>query len=163
MTRPRGTPEPRALTTMGSRAYFVVGSIGDGRLWVSDGTPEGTLPVFADDAGSVEPTALTDVAARLFFAAIDPAIGRLALWTSGGTAAGTAPVTGITHDVYVSVTDTVAFGDRLVFVVRDPEGAAVWVSDGTDAGTRQLRPRFPPGVPGSEPGDLTAQVVPRDY
>ncbi len=74
-----------------SRIYFC----SDDALWSSDGTTSGTVPVKAllKDSGNFympEPTGLTVAGGRLFFRKFDS--NRVELFTSDGTAGGTAAV-----------------------------------------------------------------------
>jgi ELWxxDGT repeat protein len=88
-----GSP-PRELTAFRGRLFFTAEDTTHGReLWVSDGTPEGTV-LFEDLApgefGSA-PEALTVVGRYLFFSAETPGRGREP-WVSDGTPEGTVPL-----------------------------------------------------------------------
>jgi len=76
----------------GGLAFFVANDGSHGKeLWVTDGSPEGTLLVLDIRPGPTgsEPMELAAIGTRLFFNADDGVNGR-ELWTSDGTPAGTA-------------------------------------------------------------------------
>lgn len=81
-----------AITVVGDIAFFYV----DGKLWRTDGTPAGTVPLIADPAspGPKKAFGLTvwKDAVWFFTGTGDPSDGLgepFALWRSDGTAAGT--------------------------------------------------------------------------
>jgi ELWxxDGT repeat protein len=126
-------------------------------LWRSDGTEAGTVPVreFAGAFESGEPTGLTILGDRLYFAADDGDHGR-ELWASDGTAAGTALVRDIFPGAAGSQpTGLRAAGGRLFFSAGDDvHGFELWQSDGTAAGTRMVQDLAPWGA-SSYPERLT--------
>lgn len=149
------------LTRVGETIYFaanppfssVIQSLGY-ELWRTDGTPGGTemvidihpgRPVPCCDIAGSSPRGLTDVDGTLFFNAASPKHGR-ELWKSDGTAEGTTLVFDITPGA-----ESTRFGDEtlssngmLYFTVvnSDTNGlitsVELWVTDGTDVGTRKL-------------------------
>ena len=85
-------------------------------------------------AGS-DPTGLTAVGDRVFFAATNPATGT-ELWKTDGTAGGTAMVKDLVPGPGASNPRLLtAVGDRLFFFSAD----RLWTSDGTEAGTVPVR------------------------
>jgi ELWxxDGT repeat protein len=113
-------------------------------LWKSDGTAEGTrqLTSFSDLAsvGGLAESQIATAGDRLFF--IPSGIAGPRLWSSRGTAATTAPVTGCPGGcpALLPLSPLLPAGDRVVFAAQDPaHGAEPWASDGTGAGTRILR------------------------
>jgi len=142
---------------LGDRLFFTAYDPEHGwELWVSDGTPEGTMPLLLGDTpGSVgpDPQDLTVLGDRLFFTADDGLHGQ-ELWVSDGTPEGTAIVKGIPDSVPSSFT---VLGDRLFFRAYDPEhGRELWVSDGTPEGTGLFKD-FIPGPGGF--GGVALKVV----
>jgi ELWxxDGT repeat protein len=107
---------------------------------VSDGTETGTVEVKDIHPNhSSDPQLLTVHAGRLWFFADDGEHGR-ELWSSDGTAAGTALAA-----EFASGSDSfhpaamISLGDRLVISGFSPvQGSGLWVTDGTAAGTRKI-------------------------
>jgi ELWxxDGT repeat protein/cysteine-rich repeat protein len=142
---PRGS-DPGFLTALGDTLYFAADDGRSGReLWRSDGTSEGTRLVrdirpgrCGATACSSSPSYLTAVGEQLFFAAVTD---QLELWRSGGEASGTVPIRSLPSLPYVRH----AVDAGLFFRTRDTgAGAALWRSDGSEAGTVRLmasRPR----------------------
>lgn len=108
-------------------------------VWRSDGTPAGTYPI-THVGPAMRVSALTALDGKLFFFT-DMADGDVRtavskLWTSDGTPAGTAEVYQLDRRYYGSLTTV---GDRMFFVAWLPDtGMMLYVSDGTQAGTRPL-------------------------
>ena len=107
------------------------------RLWHSDGTVSGTQIVQDSwDGYSQGTTAFGDVA---FFANID----GTELWNSDGTESGTVPFVALPDQTFVTEISPVT-ENRFYFMTsnrRSGESAAktLWVSDGSVAGTKELR------------------------
>lgn len=144
--------------------------------WRSDGTPSGTRQIADIDQqveviigspplplpGSSLPGVPVRLGGLLLFAADDGLTGR-ELWATDGTAAGTRQVRNIDlrdTDEYGEVLpgsepdSLVRLGGVVLFTADDgAAGRELWVSDGTEAGTRRLRD-LRPGVEGSVPHDL---------
>lgn len=105
---------------------------------------------------------LTPAADRVFFTAGGNA-EPIVLWTSDGTPEGTAAVrelhpapAGFGFEQPRSPRELTAVGDRLFFVLRDPEhGEELWTSDGTEPGTVLVRD-IRPGPWSSFPSSLAA-------
>ena len=105
---------------IGGRIFFTDGATATA-LWVSDGTPAGTINlVSVPSDGWIGD--LTPVGNRLFFVMGSP----YALWMSDGTLAGTRPVKNA-----VTPSQMLSFANNLVF----SSDGQLWSSDGTDAGT----------------------------
>jgi ELWxxDGT repeat protein len=154
----------RFLKALDGVLYFVADDItAGGDLFRSDGTPAGTRRVtdfgyaspFSDHGASIGAEQIGKAGSRLFFLATDGLSGWR-LWTSGGTPATTAPLTGCPGDCpAVSSSDRlVTMGPRLLFTGTDfPHGTEIWSTDGTGAGTRLLGD-FCPGRCSSGPTDF---------
>ncbi len=135
----------------GRLVFSGVGSAAQGReLWVTDGTNAGTV-LLADIAtgpyyGSSNPQNFHRLAdGRVLFSANDGVAGR-ELWVTDGTSAGTTLVRDIFTGVSSSNPDRfLSFGNGLVGfnayngggAASGSNGAALWVTDGTSAGTRR--------------------------
>lgn len=137
------------LTAVGNRLYMVATDSSNGtELWMSDGTPNGTVLVkdISPGPNGSFPQELTDVAGTLFFSAEDPLHGR-ELWRTDGTEAGTIRL----YDASVDGDATVSADPR---VLRNVNGVLfysasdgdtrynnreLWRSDGTEIGTRRIR------------------------
>lgn len=153
-----GDLHPREFVVLDGRFLFSgVGGPGTRRiLWVSDGTPEGTRPV---PCSADEPRGLTLFQNRVIFSAWDGGSGR-ELWISDGTEEGTRLVADIFPGQGASRSSdpdqfTVA-DERVFFAATDGEhGRELWVSDGTDGGSRMVADLMP-GPAGAEPGPITA-------
>jgi ELWxxDGT repeat protein len=110
------------LTNVTGALYFTV----NGRLWISDGTGEGTQLV--DPAGPSIWGQLTDVNGTLYFGANQDQGGvdcctPWKLWRSNGTPSGTQPVGPPSPDFPVRLTQA---GGRLFFGARDVNGHELW-------------------------------------
>ena len=148
------------LTAFQDSLYFFLDTADRQQLWRSNGTPQGTLLVrefAARDFHRRDPPRhlLTAVDGRLFFIADDGAHG-VELWTSDGTAAGTAMV----RDIHPGSASSdprglVEAAGRLFFTAQDAaHGRELWQSDGTAAGTRLVQDLAPEGL-SSSPRELT--------
>jgi ELWxxDGT repeat protein len=106
-------------------------------LWTTDGTAEGTVPLA--EVGNI---ALSGTAAggELVFSAFDPDHGD-ELWVSDGTPDGTRLLADIAdEDLGGSEPHSLmTLGDRVLFLARGFDGPALWTSDGTEAGTVEVR------------------------
>ncbi len=127
-------PRPREFTTVGSRTYFSAESIPEGReLWVSDGTPEGTvLRADLDLIGSSSPRELTACGALLFFIADSPQPSlSWSLFVDDGTSVRELTL-GTLEDP--QPTNLYSDGNQLWFSAA----GHLWRSDGTQGGTTQI-------------------------
>jgi ELWxxDGT repeat protein len=113
------------FTALGSRVFFI-GLAPQPTLWVTDGTPSGTNPVAAPPLGPLAPFSLTAAGNRIFMLDHDSQ-----LWSSDGTAPGTAQVS---PDCCL-LPGLVALGDRVFFKAAATSGTLLLSSDGTAAGT----------------------------
>lgn len=143
---------PYDLTTVGNLVFFTaITAAANRELWRTDGTEAGTFMVKEHVPGSGSP-AFHEFAAhggRLYYSVSEPVSGH-ELWTSDGTAAGTGLVKDIVPGAQGSgPAQLTSAGSRLFFRTN----SAVWVTDGTDAGTQQL---VEPRGDGYGPSYLTA-------
>ena len=140
--------------TIGDTLYFAADDdINGEELWKSDGTANGTVLVKDINPGqcdsgnpcSSSPNYLTVIGNTLYFRARDQDHGR-ELWKSDGTTAGTMMV----KDIYAGQNfgnprsslpnNLSAVGNILYFSANDgTNGAELWMSDGTSAGTLMVK------------------------
>ncbi len=120
------------LAQVGGRLLFpATDGIAGLQLWSSGGTPATTAPV----PGVPAPVSdLVRVGARLLFVSAGGTVANpAALWTTDGTAAGTARLRPVCQ-TGCSGLEIVPLAGQIYFVAD----AAVWRSNGTVAGTRRL-------------------------
>jgi ELWxxDGT repeat protein len=158
-----GGAEPESLVVAGSKLYFFADvpstSTSDENpqgLWVSDGTPGGTVEFFTipmltppgqSYAASADVANLTAVGSDLFFSASyyyytgGEDLHAAELWTSDGTAANTAQVAApATGSPFRSLADFNAVGGLLLFQAGGSSGdTELWASNGTSMGTALVK------------------------
>jgi ELWxxDGT repeat protein len=142
----------REIVPADTQAFFNAndGTHGD-ELWVTDGTTAGTQLVRDIQPGSDSsfsfwlPSLLGAVGNRAIFFA-DDGVHGLEPWASDGTEAGTVPLADVNPGsgssmISLLVLDhALTVGSRLYFrAFTDQDGAEVWTSDGTPAGTTKLK------------------------
>ena len=161
----RGGSTPTQFTKVGDRLFFVAADNRHGReLWMTDGTPAGTVLVRDIRKGPFDsdPGRLVAVGDLLFFRAETKRHGS-ELWKSDGTRGGTVLVKDINPGPRGSMYNSIgafgqmeALGNTLFFRANDGEtGSEIWTSDGTAAGTRLVKDIWP-GHHESFPMMLTA-------
>ncbi len=140
--------DPQWLTVVGDRLFFAARAdrqVGQ-ELFVSDGTTAGTRKLSPTGAGLgplSEPSHLVALGDRLFFVASDPAHGREP-WVSDGTDAGTVLVDDLVAGPEgSSLRYAGSLGRRRAVLVHRGQVLfatidALWVSDGTKAGTARI-------------------------
>lgn len=125
-------------TEIGQRLFFSVSEGSGSTLWVSDGTPAGTRPVYSFGARGAGP--LSGLGDRTLIAVttfVEQGADRTELWVSDGSTSGTLPLVEVGQAVHSSLT----VGGRVVLLASDAPGrcgVALWSTDGTAAGTRPL-------------------------
>ncbi|HEV2852230.1 MAG TPA: ELWxxDGT repeat protein [Thermoanaerobaculia bacterium] len=155
-----GTLLPADRPLLGSSAVrdgvlFFAGSTPETgeELWRSDGTPAGTylLNEFVPGAGSKRLGPFAVAGPAVFFAA-----GGNELWKNG--AGGTSLVRALpAGDPALGIRSLTALGEKVYFTHDDGvHGDELWVSDGTDAGTRMVEDILP-GPGSSHPRQLHAE------
>jgi ELWxxDGT repeat protein len=167
--------DPSDLTVYNGEALFAgYNASGDPELWVTDGTPAGTheLAVAGSSTTSqgllqagLNPSDLTVYNGYVFFSGTD-ASGRIELWETNGTAAGTnelsvAGAATVGQDLGPAglfPSDLTVFNDQILFSGNDARSQTeLWETDGTAAGTHELTDiagATTTGV-GLDPSDLT--------
>ncbi len=125
-----------------NRAFFrTFDALAGTRLWVSDGTRAGTLPIFS--AGLPEERASPGSAVLhtaafgrdlLFLRSLGEE--RLEVWRSNGTKAGTRRLAQLATSAPGLPTVLVPAAGRVYFMFQGFNRKELWTSDGTKAGTR---------------------------
>jgi ELWxxDGT repeat protein len=144
----------------GATAHIKVLVVG-GRLWRTDGTAAGTVPVQDGNTGAVSfPYGITEFNGAFYFQANDGVTG-FELWKTDGTAAGTVLVKDINPSTGVGTfhyrfTDFTVFNGALYFQADDGvSGFELWKTDGTAAGTVLVKDINTAAGAGSFPADFT--------
>jgi len=156
---------PTGLTNVNRTLFFAAaqGTLGT-ELWKSDGSTAGTVlvkDIYPGASLSSYPSNLTGVGNTLFFTAIGGYYGR-ELFMSDGTEGGTVMV----EDLAISYTsfyveETAAVNGTLFMRAYPENGGAnwndqeLWKSDGTEAGTGQVKDIYPGEINHSRPSWLT--------
>jgi ELWxxDGT repeat protein len=126
-----------AFHEVGGRLVFQdVTTAAGGEWWVADGaaSPQLLGDVFPGSGGSwATASGLASLAGVEYFVARDET--DLSLWRTDGTPGGTSDVL-FRPDLYAGHVGTV--GDRLLLATATSSAPALYVSDGTDAGTAEL-------------------------
>jgi ELWxxDGT repeat protein len=130
---PAHSLETRPAAVQG-KAFFPVWIDGRTELWRSDGTPAGTVEAFElPETSSVR---LFAVGSELYFTAYQN--GHYDVWRSDGTQAGTRKLTNEirpqSEPWFTRVGSSVFFATE-----SDSFGSALWKTDGTPAGTVEIR------------------------
>ncbi len=128
-------PFLRFVAHDGSRLFFNL----QGRLGITDGTPEGTLLLQEPGEAVLDvfPFDPLFVGSRLFFAGEDAA--GVEPWVSDGTAEGTGRILDLRSAPEGSLPNPGAvLNDRLFFAATDELGQEPWLSDGTPEGTFRI-------------------------
>ncbi len=126
--------------------------------WITDGTEEGTFLLKDINPGSATSAprfTQATIGGQLLFSAIDGTHGREP-WITDGTEEGTRLLKdinpGSASSAGVVISFTVLPGDRAIFTANDgTHGSELWVTDGTEDGTRMLADILP-GPGSSSPG-----------
>lgn len=119
------------VSRSGARVVFGACDGSEGEVWGSDGTEAGTLPLPGVSVPCGSPELPRPVASGDLGFYLAPHAGRLHLWRTDGTAAGTFRVT---PDKIGPIRELTAFGEGVAFLVGDK----IWVSDGSLIGARPL-------------------------
>jgi ELWxxDGT repeat protein len=157
--------DPTGLTDMDGTLYFAATTSAAGsELWKSGGTSASTMLVKDIYGGAIDsnPEQFTPINGTLYFVADDGTHGQ-ELWKTTGTGSSTVQVKDISTAAQVgsSPFGLVEMNGKVYFLADDGAGdgagqygAELWVSDGTDSGTKLVKDIYP-GVNGSFPFFLT--------
>lgn len=133
-----------------NKLFFATGNLTSGsELWVSDGTPTGTkmLKDINPGAASGYPHSFHVINNKVIFTASDATHGK-EWWESDGTEAGTKMIKDINTevlDINTQKTDGVAnvigeLNGQVVFIgTNKANGNELWITDGTEAGTKLVK------------------------
>jgi ELWxxDGT repeat protein len=127
-----GVPNVKSMAASGAGLFFTSGESSGGRLWHTDGSVSGTVPLAQFCNGQCFNFALSIVASsqQAFFPISSPSGAPDRLMASNGTPGGLVEL------VAGDVTTMAIWQDRLYFGKRDAAiGEELWTSDGTVAGT----------------------------
>ncbi len=150
------------LTDVDGSLFFVASVLDESelffntRLWVSNGTEDGTVVLEGQPVPARNPTDLIAFNGTLFFVATSGVIGR-ELWRSDGTDAGTVLVANIADGGLSSnPTSLATAGGKLFFGATESSdsGRELWVSDGIPGGSTAMVMDINPGS-GSSMGKLS--------
>jgi ELWxxDGT repeat protein len=158
-----GFPDPSTGTRESSQPFELGESVfffSDGSLWSSDGLPEGTVTV----RSGLTVSGATQLGNRILFTGCEDQGLDCGLWASDGTAAGTqiisdADVGGYTFrpcsDFGVLMLPYFVTTESHAYFWADGglEGATLWRTNGTTAGTGVVRGGFQTYGPGATVGD----------
>lgn len=130
-----------------------------GQLWKTDGTPEGTAPVYTDSPAPFSfAYGLTQFNGEYYFQANNA--NGFELWKTDGTPSGTVLVKDINPGSGSSFSyrfsDFTVFNNALYFHAQDGvTGSELWKTDGTAQGTVLVKDINPAPGTGSAPSDFT--------
>jgi ELWxxDGT repeat protein len=128
---------PSKLTPVGNNLYFVIGEDGVGfqaerSLWVSDGSPAGTIKLFTVTDKQI--TAVTSVGTTIYFGIQGSSPQPTAeLWKSDGTPAGTIRVADGFNTIETKSSATL--NGTTYFLAQAGSNSGLWKTDGTQAST----------------------------
>jgi ELWxxDGT repeat protein len=152
-----GSPgsSPSSLTVMNNELFFVAddGSTDD-ELWKSTGPGNVTRITNINSNGPSLATSLTVMGDMLYFTATDGT--GVTLWKSNGSDVTVKVAPGTLSCSAEAPSNLTAVGNKLFFRCADSAfGAELWVTDGTEAGTRRVKD-IHSGSNGSDPHNLVA-------
>lgn len=144
--------------------FYASDSAHGGEPWVTDGTESGTemlKDIRPGISGSSFPTYCVKAGQKIYFVASVMSSLHMVLYCTDGTAAGTVQIKDLGYYPIPQGGGTVmpmlmaAFNDNLCFVYDDGTGKELWLSDGTEAGTKMLKEINSSFNSGSNPCGLT--------
>jgi trimeric autotransporter adhesin len=153
--------EPQYFMEYKGFLYFAATTAEHGtELWRTNGTAAGTT-LFKDiypNSSSSSPSQFAVIGDKLVFQAMSAQAGSEP-WVTDGTIQGTQMLKNINTSTLQSghsyMTKPVVFKGKGYFAATDStNGSELWVTDGTPAGTKQVRDIYK-GNKGSEPSELT--------
>jgi ELWxxDGT repeat protein len=148
---PFGTSDPRHLTAAGGLLYFSAEDGSGTHLWISDGTDAGTYPasnpnnIYVQNAGDVRFVVRNG---NIYFSGFIPDGNGDRLCTYAPSGSGIVKIVKTinpSHNCYNLYNITNVNG-TLFFTVFDGTDQVLWKSDGTNAGTMQVKNINPGGL-----------------
>lgn len=139
------------FTSLGNKVVFAGLNTTSGQrgLYVTDGTADGTTVLTAATGQRIDhPTEMTRLGDKILFQASVSTLGGRELWVTDGTSAGTLrlkdinPGAGNAFDISSSspANPFAVVGNKAYFTANDgTNGAELWVTDGTEAGTQMVK------------------------
>lgn len=145
---------PRGFAASGDRAFFSARDPSRDRLWVTDGTPDGTRRVSEQVTVENLEDDLTPFRSGVLFGGSGVGIpDGDELWFSDGTAAGTRMVADLAPGDSSSAPRLIrAAGNRAFFVAGTAEGVGLWTTDGTPVGTTLVKAPIALSEDATDPG-----------
>ncbi|MEM9293874.1 MAG: hypothetical protein AAGD01_19505 [Acidobacteriota bacterium] len=137
-------PPPFSFTVWQDTLYFLDNENGQDVLMAWDGGDTLAREVLELPLGTRTPIFAAENQI-FFYAGAPPGDGRVWLWRSDGTSAGTFPIFDTCDGISCIVTpDSAVLGNNIFFVTSRPgQGFEMWRSDGTTAGTGVVADRCP--------------------
>jgi ELWxxDGT repeat protein len=142
---------------VGNELYFPIGLSGAGdynsEIWKTDGTPEGTVPVFELPDDTHIAAEITALGNKVLFKVWGYNSTIYTLWVSDGTQAGTTPIKQFNSPG--NPLSFISYQNGLLFAAATQgEGVELWKTDGTIDGTVLVKDIYP-GSNGSFPTNFT--------
>jgi ELWxxDGT repeat protein len=130
--------DPTLLAQNSTHLIFAAQDANTRAIWKSDGSSSGTVPVFDLSDGTTAssfPASFFSIGTKLFFNATTNPFGS-DLWTSDGTGPGTHLFKELEVGSFTKGINAIRpLGSTGLFAFNGNDGAFVWHSDGTEAGT----------------------------
>ena len=161
--------DPTNFVAFGAKAlFFGNDSAGFTAVWSTDGTVSGTVELGGLQNGQIvgkgpawTPLNITAFNNSVLFDAYDSSGGGasyVGLWITDGTTAGTVEIGGLQNAAIFdsglstfAATNFVQLGDRMLFDAPNKQGdAALWITDGTAAGTVEVGGAGNAGIVGAD-------------
>jgi ELWxxDGT repeat protein len=147
----------RNLSVAGGKLYFSVVHSGKEYLWQSDGTTAGTVEVSAATTFASLSSSIVDLGGVPIFQA-QVTGGLFTQWwavSNGGLSTITSPPIGSAASSETDYPRYAVAGTQLFFDGNSTGGMELWVTNGTTAGTHQVKD-INPGETGSDPSNMIA-------
>ncbi len=124
---------PLNWTVVGDKLFFSMGNVNGRELWVTDGTSAGTKEVvdlYPGALGGVEDFQMAAYNGKVYFRGYT-SIGNAELYSSDGTAGGTALVQPTSLSLILEPGNWVVYNNELYFSADDGTNAGLWKTNGT--------------------------------
>ena len=135
---------------LGNELFFCARDGRSSKLWKTDGTTEGTLPI--KDFSFNYLRQISQMGPYIYFSILENE--ELRLWRSDGTTAGTIAISDDLNQANV-LRNQYVLGNKLIFTLQafGQADTELWVSDGTSVGTFRISEEITSlGINWSEPG-----------
>lgn len=158
---PNGSSAPSIFGNFGDTLLLYAHDDDHGReLWMSDGTESGTELLKDIQTGATRsnfPTSFIKIGSEYYFIAAHSGSFGISLWKTDGKSTGTVMVKDLgSYKIpqgggFISSLPMIGFKGKVFFVLDDNEGKELWISDGTNSGTKMLKNIHPGFQTGSNP------------